>query len=158
MKNAITVTLLLLVCGCASYNPKYESYCTYANTRKLVDVDQYPAYKIVWAPLMFIPETIASPVTCYVDAANNPPVSKDKHVYLTYVGFRTMKNAVALNDNKVRKPVMYVALGISAVVDTVLFPVAGLIDTTWIVTRSKPEDRFNSTSPAEWLYLSPDAL
>ena len=158
MKNAIAGMWLLLVCGCASYNPKYESYCTYANTRKLVDVDQYPAYKIAWAPLMFIPETIASPVTCYIDAANNPPVSKDQHVYLTYVGFRTIRNAMALNDNKVRKPVMCVALGLIAVVDTVWFPVAGLIDTTWIVTRPNPEDRFNSTSPAEWLSLPPGAL
>jgi len=34
---------------------------------------------------------------------------------------------------------MFVAWGIIAVVDTIWFPVAGLIDTAWIVTRPNPE-------------------
>jgi len=142
MKKIVAGTLLLLICGCASYNPKYQSYYTYAQTRKIVDTPTYPAFKVVWAPLMFVPETIVSPVTSYMDAANHPPESQDKHVYMTYVGYRTMRNAMALNDDKVGKPVMYVAWGFITLVDTVWFPVAGLIDTTWIITRPSPEETF----------------
>ena len=141
MKDLIAGLLLLMVCGCACYNPQYETYCTYAQVRKIADSDTYPAFKVVWAPLMFVPDTCLIPVTAYVDAANHPPVSKDKHVYLSYVGFRTMRNAYY--GPKVNRGFMCVAQVFTAILDTAWFPVAGIIDTTWIVSRSNCDDIFS---------------
>ena len=142
MKTTLVGLMLLCVCGCGIYNPNYETYWTYAQTRKIVDSPTYPVFKSVWAPLAFVPETAVSPVTVYVDAVKHPPRSMDQHVYLSYVGFRTMRNAMALNDDRVDKPVMLVAWGLVTVMDTALFPLAGLIDVTWIVSRPTPEDNF----------------
>ena len=140
MKKLIAGTLLLLVCGCACYNPQYETYCSYAQARKVADSDTYPAFKVIWAPIMFVPDTIILPVTGYVDAVNHPPESQDKHVYLSYVGFRAMRNAYY--GPNVSRALMCVAQGFMIVVDTAWFPVAGLIDTTWIVSRPDPDDIF----------------
>lgn len=144
MKKFIVLSMLLAVCGCSSYNPKYQNYYTYAQTRKIVDSKAYPAFKLVFAPLIFIPETIASPVTSYMDATQHPPESQDGHVYMTYVGFRTMNRAMALNDDKIGKPVMYVAWGMITLVDTLWFPVAGCIDTAWIMSQDTPERTFST--------------
>lgn len=143
MRLSLVVCLMLLACGCANFNSRYQKYHTYAQTRKIVDSKAYPAFKGIFAPLMFIPETIASPVTVYMDAKNHPPESQDGHVYWTYIGYRTMDRAMALNDPKISKPVMYVAWGMATLTDTLLFPIAGCVDTAWIVSDSAPEQTFD---------------
>lgn len=131
--------LVFLLAGCANYNPKYENYYTYAQTRKVVDSPTLPVYKTVFAPIIFIPETLASPVTAYMDSSIHPPESRDGHVYLSYIGLKTMSRAM---DDPSAGPIMGVALGLVTLVDTIWFPVAGTMDTIYIMTRDTPEQEF----------------
>ena len=115
----------------------------------MMDTRNYPVFRDIAAPLWFIPETIASPVTSYMDAANHPPESSDAdhHVYMSYVGYKTMKNAMELdNDTMSSKPVMTVSWCVITLVDTAWFPVALIIDSLWIVTRPNPEELFKNWS------------
>ena len=116
---------LLLSSGCA-----YDNYYSFANTRKLVDSDAPQVTKAVFAPMTLLFEGMYSPITAWMDAQN---YAKDKehekeHVYLSYIG------AKSLYDSDMH--VMYKIAGSFMVlpIDTVWFPVAGVIDTVYALS------------------------
>lgn len=139
-RHLLVACVAVALSGCANYNPKYNGYYSFAQTRKIVDSKTYPVFKMVFAPLIFIPETVASPVTAYMDSAQHPPESDDGHVYLSYVGFRTMRNA---QETSAAHGTLFVAQSLVTIVDTLWFPVAGVMDTAYIMTLDNPEQNLN---------------
>ncbi len=125
-KTALITAVFACVCaGCASVN--YEEKYTFGPTRKLMDSGAPGAAKKVFSPLVFIPDTISVPITAYRDAAAKPPEAKGGHVYLSYIGTRTTMYSDL-------KPVYKWTGGVViAIVDTLWFPVAGLVDTIYAV-------------------------
>ena len=119
-----------VMAGCANTYP-YRGYCTYAATRKLLeDESAIVVTKAIGAPFLSIPETLYSPVTAYIDSSKHPPRSKrDNHVYLSYIGLRTIKNSDL--------PTPYKAFSgaFSTIIDTMWFPIAATVDVIYSINR-----------------------
>jgi hypothetical protein len=111
--------------GCATY----EGYTTYGSTRKLLNSKAPTVAKAAFSPIVFIPDTVVSPFTSYLDSVAHAPESSDSHVYLSYVGLRTMKRC------NIDSPLMVLAGAMVMIVDTVWFPIAGSVDTVYVLTR-----------------------
>lgn len=120
-----TICLATLVSGCATV----DGYTTYGNTRKILKSNAPAIQKAVFSPILFVPDTAVSPLTSYIDSVAHAPESADKHVYLSYVGLRTMTRC------GIDSPLMVLAGTIVMIVDTVWFPIAGTVDTIYVLTR-----------------------
>jgi hypothetical protein len=124
-KPLFLVAILAVFCsGCASY----MDYYTYSSTRKFVDSGTPDVTKVVCSPLVFIPDTIGSPFALYKDAlAGHAPESKGGHVYLSYIGLRTL---LASDMTSVYQ---WVGGTMVCITDTLWFPIAGIADTIYAV-------------------------
>ena len=83
--------------------------------------------KVVCSPLVFIPDTIGAPFACYKDAVSHAPESKGGHVYLSYVGLRTLQGS------DLSSVYQWVGGTLVCITDTIWFPIAGLTDTIYAV-------------------------
>jgi hypothetical protein len=119
----LVATLAVFCAGCATH----LDYFAYSNTRKFMDSGAPGITKGVCAPLVFLPDTIGAPFACYKDALNHAPESKGGHVYLSYVGFRTLMQSDLGTGYK------WVGGTMVAITDTIWFPVSGLTDLIYAV-------------------------
>ena len=114
---AICVILSATLLGCQTYDGNYS----FANFRTLVHSDAPLPAKIAGAPFLLIPETLLSPVTAYLDAADHPP-STNGHVHWSYLGTRTLMYADMHDVTKL------FGVLLTAAVDTIWFPITGTVD------------------------------
>jgi hypothetical protein len=133
--SILALSLSLLV-GCA-----YQGHYSFTGTRKLLDSDAPVATRIVFSPFVMVMDSLASPVTAYMDAASHAP--EERHLYVSFVGLRELWGSDL--------GIGYAALGtlFVAPIDLAWFPVAGTIDTTYALTSEDPPPRRTPTFPAE---------
>lgn len=129
----LCVLAAFVICGCSStypYKGKADRpYYTFAATRKLLeDENNIALTRTVASPFLMLPETFYSPVTAYIDSTRNAPKS-DGHVYLSYVGTRTILHS------SLEKPYRYTSCVFACMVDTLWFPVAAVADVIYSITR-----------------------
>jgi len=119
-----SVLLAAVVCsGCVTH----LDYYSYGPTRKFLDSGLPPITIGVCIPFIFIPDTITAPFASYRDTAQHAPEGRGGHVYLSYVGFRTLLQSDL-------KPVYkWVGGTMDIIVDTVWFPAAAIADTIYAV-------------------------
>ena len=136
LRNAALPACLVLLgatVGCS-----YSGYHTFANTRKLLESDALSVTKVGFAPFVGASDMVASPLTTYMDAAEN---SLDGNVYLSYLGMQTLIRAEMHPLYKLMAGIMIFPM------DTAWFPVAGTVDTIRVLNGpgGVAEDE-----PAEW--------
>ncbi len=129
---SLTTIGLLLVAG---FGCAYDGHYTFANTRKFLESDALGITKVAFAAPLAISDAVMTPATSYMDA---PKYSRDKdHVYLSYVGMQT------LIDSNMHGLCKFMAALMILPVDTAWFPVAGAVDTIYVINQppaAKPEE------------------
>ncbi len=127
-----TIGLLLFAAG---FGCAYNDHYTFANTRKLLESDAPGITKVAFAAPLAITDAVMTPATSYMDA---PKYTSDKdHVYLSYLGMQT------LVDSNMHGMYKFMAALMILPVDTVWFPVAGAVDTIYVINQpraAKPEE------------------
>lgn len=137
-RSILAATLVLLIAGpgCAAYQGNYS----FATTRKFLNSDVPSVTKAAFSPLVIVVEWFASPVTAYMDAFHQAK-QEEGHVYLSYIGVRTLSQSHRLDP-----PYKIFAGILVAPIDTLCFPIAGTIDTIYVLAVGsdeplRPEDR-----------------
>jgi hypothetical protein len=124
-KPLLFVALLTVFCsGCATH----LDYYSYGNTRKFLDSGAPEITKNICVAFVFIPDTVMAPIASYRDTAEHAPEGKGGHVYLSYLGFRTLMQSDL-------KPVYkWVGGTVDCIFDTCWFILfTGLADTLYAV-------------------------
>ncbi len=117
--------VLLLPSGCA-----YKGHYSFAGSRKLADSDAPLITKVVFLPFTSLGEGLVSPFTWYMDASGYSETKEN--VYYSYIGTKTL---LASDMNDAYK---FVGSVFIIPVDTLWFPIGGLIDLFSIWGRSGP--------------------
>jgi hypothetical protein len=124
---SVLFTLLAVSSGCTTV---YDQSSIYPNTFRTLDSDAPCGLREAAANWTFLLETPFLPVSIYADAARNPGHLCDyDHVYLNYIGFRSLPEKTYLF---VLPPLVALAL------DTIALPVTGTIDLVHMLTEVVP--------------------
>ena len=127
-----TIGFLLFAAG---FGCAYDGHYTFANTRKFLESDAPGITKVAFSAPLAVSDAVMTPATSYMDA---PKYSRDKdHLYLSYLGMQT------LIDSNMHGMYKFMAALMILPVDTVWFPVAGVVDTIYVINQppaAKPEE------------------
>ena len=127
----LSLTTMGLLLFSAGFGCAHNGYYTFANTRKLMESNALGITKVFFSTPLAAAEAVSTPATIYMDA---PKYSSEREqVYLSYLGMQT------LIDSKMHGLYKFMAALMILPIDTAWFPVAGAVDTIYVINRPLPE-------------------
>ncbi len=117
--SAIAVAVASLLLTACSHNGIY----TFGPTRKLVESSAPGPTIVTFSPFLAIGDCLMSPVTAYMDAANESGLDQP-HEYLSFIGTRTIHRSDLAGGYKLG------AFPLTTLIDLIWFPIGGIIDTS----------------------------